>query len=715
MCSPPHRQLLLWVLITAVSIASSVHAKRNYRRVCYYTNWAQYRNKPAKFVPENVPLDLCTHVVYAFTSMDGNRLKAFEWNDETTEWMVGMYDRFNNMKKKNPAIKTLLGVGGWNFGTSKMTKMLKTRTSRDEFIRTSIEFLHERGFDGLDLDFEYPAARGSPADDKWKFALLVAEMSKALDMEAKQTGKPRLLLTAAVAAGKSKIDNGYHVPMLARFLDFISIMTYDFHGKWEKVTGHNSPLYGHENEAGDQRHLNLAFAATYWVDQGTPPEKINVGLPLYGRSFTLAKPGHDGIGAPAKDGGKAGRYTNEAGYLAFHEICDFIRKGATMYWFEEQQVPYAVKGDQWVGFDNEDSLHIKVQWIKERGFGGVMTWALDLDDFFGGCGKGSYPLMRTINHALGDLMPGALPLYTLQSRGSLVPVNISLPHVHRRVSNHIPRLADQRAQKTGVLNGVPREALSTPAAAPNCKGREGAIFPDPRDCRQYLQCRAGNLHSLRCAAGTVFSRHMGACSSLADRSDCVVPTSSSPLTSMATPLTIGPDVTSSYAVGKLMEQAARRAYFPQVQPGAEMNIDPAAVEAIRPLLALLAQLPADMAAQPVDKYRVPVVIQQQSPAPQAPRPTPNAPPQRSPPPPPPFPQFPSVKYATPGGTALPPTVTTMGRTTLPMTATDGRPVVMGYIPFIPPSSQPDPSEELTFFDQLLLYYLINNAGALPAA
>ena len=62
----------------------------NYKRVCYYTNWSQYRNSPAKFMPENIDPFLCTHIMYAFATMEGNRLKAFEWNDESEEWMVGM-------------------------------------------------------------------------------------------------------------------------------------------------------------------------------------------------------------------------------------------------------------------------------------------------------------------------------------------------------------------------------------------------------------------------------------------------------------------------------------------------------------------------------------------------------------------------------------------------------------------------------------------------
>ena len=84
------------------------------------------------------------------------------------------YARVNALKKKNPKLKTLLSVGGWNFGTLKMTAMMKTRANMNLFTRTSIKFLRDRNFDGLDLDFEYPGSRGSPSTDKHKFTVLLS-------------------------------------------------------------------------------------------------------------------------------------------------------------------------------------------------------------------------------------------------------------------------------------------------------------------------------------------------------------------------------------------------------------------------------------------------------------------------------------------------------------------------------------------------------------
>lgn len=61
---------------------------------------------------------------------------------------------------------------------------------------------------------------------------------------------------------------GYDVPEISKYLDFINVMTYDFHGQWERQVGHNSPLFALESATGYQKKLTVDFSAREWVRQG---------------------------------------------------------------------------------------------------------------------------------------------------------------------------------------------------------------------------------------------------------------------------------------------------------------------------------------------------------------------------------------------------------------------------------------------------------------
>ncbi|XP_017870852.1 PREDICTED: mucin-5AC isoform X2 [Drosophila arizonae] len=577
------------------------------RVVCYYTNWSVYRPGTAKFNPQNINPYLCTHLVYAFGGFTkDNQMKPF---DKYQDIEQGGYAKFTGLKTYNKQLKTMIAIGGWNEASSRFSPLVASADRRQQFIKNILKFLRQNHFDGIDLDWEYPAHReGGKPRDRDNYAQFVQELRAEFEREAEKTGRSRLLLTMAVPAGIEYIDKGYDVPKLNKYLDWFNVLTYDFHSSHEPSVNHHAPLYSLEDDSeyNYDAELNIDYSIKYYLKAGADRDKLVLGIPTYGRSYTLINEESTELGAPSEGPGEQGDATREKGYLAYYEICQTLKEDSE--WTVVQpnpnvMGPYAYRRNQWVGYDDEAIVRKKAEYVVAHGLGGIMFWAIDNDDFRGTCTGKPYPLIEAAKEAMFDayglgineVAKSVGPQKPLRSRSRENGITSTRKHLNSESeSSSRGSSAARRPGSRGSTTTTPAPTTirltepkgsslyiggrgsttpappTTPDPGSDFKCEEEGFFQHPRDCKKYYWCLDSGpsglgivAHQFTCPSGLYFNPAADSCD-FARNVPCKTKksTTAAPVTSTSTTTSTTPRPTSSY--NRVTAAPVARPVFPRV-------------------------------------------------------------------------------------------------------------------------------------------------------
>ena len=401
MVRPQVGWMIVLVLGTLVTTVEAQPPGSGWKIVGYYPSWGTYA---ANYQVSRIPAQNLTHVVYAFAniSADGELVlgdpfadvqKRFPGAGNNTSFHGG-FGQLLQLKKRNPHLKTLLAVGGWSW-SGKFSDVALTAASRQKFSRSCVALVSRYGFDGLDIDWEYPVEGGLAGNkkrpaDKVNYTLLVAELRKQFDARGRQDRRPYLMTaaTSAAAAHYRHLELG----KLSTFLDWFNLMAYDFAGPWSSRTGFNAALAA-TGAPGEDPQLNVVSAVNGYLKAGVPAGKIVVGVPVYGRGWTGVAPADHGLFATYQG---VPRGTREGGIFEYRDLVANHVRPEIRHRHPQARVPWLydpVKRTM-ITYEDVESVGWKAKYVRSQKLGGLMAWDLSKD------AEGSQSLLQAMRRGL---------------------------------------------------------------------------------------------------------------------------------------------------------------------------------------------------------------------------------------------------------------------------------------------------------------------------
>ncbi|KAF2732666.1 glycoside hydrolase, partial [Polyplosphaeria fusca] len=341
----------------------------NGRSVGVFDGWNINWRKCNVVHPKDLNTTGLTHLLWAYASIDPTKYTLVPSNESDTKF----YKEFTDRKSKD--LQTWISVGGWHFsdeGPTRKTWSEMAADYRSTFVDSAVKFMDKHGFQGLDLDWQFPGAsdRGGTDQDISNHIRLAVDLRNAFGT--------KYGLSIVLPSDWNFLQH-FDPKALEAQVDFFNIMMYDFHGAWETWDNHMLPH-------NDLREVNIRLMPLFF--NNVSPKKINLGLSYHGQGYTVKDKSCSHIGCAFSGPSKPGRCTDYEGMLSNWEINEIIHNNTlTPGFVDESQVRSLQWDDQLVFYDDDETYLKKKVFANDRCLGGLYISSLDLDPANGDADK----------------------------------------------------------------------------------------------------------------------------------------------------------------------------------------------------------------------------------------------------------------------------------------------------------------------------------------
>ena len=361
---------------------------------CY---WETYLHP--QFSSRDIKANLCNHIVYGTAKLDKTTWQLTHDN-MTIDIDLGGFRNMSEMKAQDPNLKVEIGAwsqegGAWQT-PREYFEMASNSSKRETFARSVATFVTENNFDGFHLHWGNPKSSGIDLDQaKTHLTQVLRGLKTALHLANKT------LSVAVWSPLASKIDKKFEIENVYKEADLVFVNAFHYFGNWFPRTGGFAPLYpGKGNEVPDEQYLNVDYSWQHMKERGAVPCKTVLVISPKGSGFKLKNSTENTIGALSVENA----VPSIGEEPKFREICKILQQpsGKWVQVFDkDRKVPYMHNGDEWVSFEDEESVEAKVKYANKEGLAGLAINNLAYDDFEGRCNSGNkYPLLKIVEEKL---------------------------------------------------------------------------------------------------------------------------------------------------------------------------------------------------------------------------------------------------------------------------------------------------------------------------